>query len=57
VLIPQAEGGDQAMSKKIVKLTLHESGKAVVNMPGSGMRPRVFRDKQKALALVSKLAQ
>lgn len=45
------------MSKKIVKLTLHESGKAVVNMPGSGMRPRVFRDKQKALALVSKLAQ
>lgn len=40
---------------KTVKIVVHRSGKIVVNMPGSGMRPRVFRDKQKALSLVEHL--
>jgi hypothetical protein len=40
-----------------IKLVIHDSGKAVVNMPGSGMNPRVYTSVDKALAKVSELAK
>ena len=48
---------EQTTTRRI-KLTCHpEKGKWVVNMPGSGMRPRVYRDLDKALAKVAELAE
>ena len=39
-----------------VKVVFHPySGKYVVNMPGSGMRPHVFKDREKAMELVRRL--
>jgi hypothetical protein len=39
-----------------IKIVFHpESGKYVVNMPGSGMRPHVFKSREKAMELVSRL--
>jgi hypothetical protein len=48
------KGGETVAT--VVKVVFHpESGKYVVNMPGSGMRPRVFTSRDKAMALVSRL--
>jgi hypothetical protein len=39
-----------------VKVVFHpSSGKYVVNMPGTGMRPRVFKSRDKAMELVERL--
>ena len=40
---------------KTVKMVVHPSGKIVVNMPGSGMRPHVYKDKRKAMELIDRL--
>jgi hypothetical protein len=41
---------------KVVKIVFHpESGKYVVNMPGTGMRPHVFTKRDKMLELVNRL--
>jgi hypothetical protein len=42
----------------VVKLTYHPSAKRekwVVNAPGSGMNPRVFTNRSRALAMVNRL--
>ena len=39
-----------------IKIVMHDSGKVVVNMPGSGMNPRVYRSIDGALAFVRRLA-
>jgi len=40
----------------VVKVVFHpDSGKYVVNVPGSGMRPRVFTSRDRAMAFVSRL--
>lgn len=41
---------------RVIKLVLHESGKCVVNEPGSGKRPRVYTSLDKALARVTETA-
>jgi hypothetical protein len=39
-----------------VKVVFHpESGKYVVNTPGSGMRPRIYKTRAKAIDLVQRL--
>ena len=44
-----------------IKITYHASSRRtggpvwVINMPGLGMRPRTFTDRDRALALVAKL--
>jgi hypothetical protein len=41
--------------RKTIKIVRHESGKTVVNMPGTGMKPRVYRSAERALAKVAEL--
>lgn len=46
------------MSTTTVKLTIHpESGKFVVNAPGTGMRPRVYKSLDKAMNKIRTLAE